>query len=241
MSQGSQSKKNLPSGTNALKLGSVEKIAKFSGGKRVSAEAVKNAQNRANVFVDGVLAAALTYVEASKRKTLFHDDVVRGFEQHAETDYELMIERLNLNKAGSALKSPSKDGKSPSKGRQYEYSFIHIESTFSRENLRNYANKHLGDLRVEPQALLTLMNLVIVHLSVLFSQAGHFAGSNGRNTIKEKDLNGVSSSCNAKPNHIHDFSGRVPRAPAPKKSKSGSASSPSGGKAPKKGRKTARK
>jgi histone H3/H4 len=212
------------SGDNSLKLGSIEKIAKFASGKRIAAEAVKVAQEKANAFVDGVLHEALGYVEAAKRKTLFHDDVVRGFQAHTGVDYPKMITRLGLATAGSAVKSPSKGAKN-NKGRKYEFQFIHIESSFSKENLRNYAKQHLNDLRVEPQALLTLMNLTIVQVSELFAQAGQFVDSNKRNTIKERDVNAVTGVCGARPKQVTDFTGAVPGAPPSLKKKAGSAKS----------------
>ena len=84
---GKRSKKVLKANGNAVSNGSIRRLARRGGVKRISAAVYGEVRDTLRRFVDGVVRDACSYTEHGKRKTVSVADIVASLRRRGRAIY----------------------------------------------------------------------------------------------------------------------------------------------------------
>ena len=86
-SAGKRVKKILKSSASSVSQGSIRRLARRGGVKRLSAAVVGDVRSVLRSFLDGVVSAAATYTEHAKHKTVSVQDVIAALRKRGRAIY----------------------------------------------------------------------------------------------------------------------------------------------------------
>ena len=86
-SAGKRVKKALSSSANAVSQGSVRRLARRAGVRRIAAAVSADVRDVLRRFVDGVVRDATAYTEHAKRKTVSVQDIVAALRKRGRAIY----------------------------------------------------------------------------------------------------------------------------------------------------------